>query len=253
MINPLNYPVLLSLLAFASMWLASAAGLWLRGRLAGERPRSDDLDLVTGATLSLLALIIGFTFSMAGSRYDQRKINEESEANAIGTEYLRAELLPPPDAARVRALLRAYLDERIKFFESGDPGQEAAINQRTDQLELNLWEGVRAPASAQPTPVTALAVGGMNNVIDARGFSQAAIWNRIPPASWILLGGIALLNGGLLGYGSRDSRRWRRLGFVLPVAVGISFLLIADIDAPRHGLIRVNPENLQSLAHSLVR
>ncbi|MET3907810.1 hypothetical protein ABID59_002151 [Bradyrhizobium sp. S3.3.6] len=82
--------------------------------------QKDDLSLVLAASLTLLALIIGFSFSMATNRYDQRKNFEEAEANAIGTEYLRADFLPPADTARVRALLSDYTKQRILFFINAD-------------------------------------------------------------------------------------------------------------------------------------
>jgi hypothetical protein len=249
----LNYPLLLFATGFGAMCFVSWTGLRLRDRAArAGRVRSEDFDLIAGATLSLLALIIGFTFSMAAARYDQRRNLEAAEANAIGTEFQRASLLAAPDAARVRALLKAWLDQRILFFsdESGGSGL-AQINQRTDLLEGQLWASVQGPATAQPTAVTALVVAGMNTVLDARGFTQAALWNRIPREAWVLMVAIALCSNALLGYGSQDSKGWRRLSLVLPLCVSISFLLIADIDAPQHGLIRVKPENLRSLAVSL--
>ena len=108
----LNYPFLLFIFAFAAMWLALLAGQLLRNRAArAGRARSEDFDIVAGATLSLLALIIGFTFSMAAGRYDQRRNLEAQEANVIGTEYQRAGLLPASDAARVRTLLKLWLDQ----------------------------------------------------------------------------------------------------------------------------------------------
>ena len=250
----LHFPVWVFAISFVTMWLASVVGLWVRNRdTSAGQARSEDFDIITAGTLSLLALIIGFTFSMAASRYDERKILEEAEANAIGTEYLRADLLPASDAARVRTLLRAYLDQRILFFTYSDARRLARINQQTNQLEDQLWAAVRAPAIQQPTPVAALVVAGMNDVINSQGYTQAAIWNRIPKAAWYLLGAIAVLSNALLGYGARDLKGWRRLGLVLPLAVAVSFLLIADIDAPRHGLIRVEPVNLKSLAQSLGR
>jgi hypothetical protein len=248
----LDRPLLLFVVAFAAMWLASIAGLGLRSlaaRPSGER--GEDFNIVVGSTLSLLALLIGFSVSMAASRYDQRRNLEATEANAIGTEFKRATLLPPQDAARVRTLLSAYLDQRIQFFESQDDAEQARINARTDQLDAALWEAVRAPTVAQPTAVTALVAAGMNNVLDSRGYTQAALWNRIPPAAWVLMATIALCGNVLLGYGSRESRWWRKLGLVLPVCASVSFLLIADIDAPHHGLIRVMPQNLDSLARSI--
>src|SRR5882672_8108971 len=103
----IDFPLLVFVLSFVVMWSAARLGFFLRKRqlnLQEEVPR--ELDLIVGATLTLLGLIIGFSFSMAISRYDQRKNYEEAEANAIGTEYARADLLPAADAAKVRSLLK---------------------------------------------------------------------------------------------------------------------------------------------------
>jgi hypothetical protein len=149
----------------------------------------------------------------------------------------------------VRILLNAWLDERIAFFNQESSGaQLAQINRRTDLLEGQLWASVQDPAIAQPTAVTALVAAGMNEVLDSRGYTQAAIWNRIPTAAWGLMAAIATGSSLLLGYGMRDSKGWRTLGLVVPLSASISFLLIADIDSPQHGLIQVDPENLRSLA-----
>ena len=117
---------------------------------------------------------------MASSRYDQRKNLEEAEANAIGTEMLRADLLPPADAANVRSLLGAYLDQRILFYINRDDTRRTQIDQSTSQLQADLWDAVRGPATAQPTPVTGLVLAGMNDVINSQGYTQAAFWNRLP-------------------------------------------------------------------------
>jgi len=109
-----------------------------------------DLGVVTAATLTLLGMIIGFSFSMAVSRYDQRKNDEEAEANAIGTEYLRADLLPAADAAKVRALLRSYLDQRILFYETRDAHQLRQIDAATAQLETDLRSRLRPRQGRRP-------------------------------------------------------------------------------------------------------
>jgi hypothetical protein len=144
-----------------------------------------DLELILGSTLTLLGLIIGFTFSMAINRYDQRKNYEEAEANAIGTEYVRAELLPAADAGRVRTLLREYLDQRILFYRTRDQQNLQQIDERTALLQTELWSAVRAPATAQQTPVLALTLAGMNDVLNSQGYTQAAWWNRIPTGAWV--------------------------------------------------------------------
>lgn len=246
-----DYPLLVFVLSFFTLWLSEKIGASLlkRGRELGEK--RDDFGVILAATLTLLGLIIGFTFSMATNRYDQRKNYEEAEANAIGTEYVRADLLPAADAARVRALLGKYLDQRVLFYTTRDKQRLAHVNATTAQLQAELWSAVKAPAAAQPTPIVGLAVSGMNDVLNSQGYTQAAWWNRIPIAAWSLMAAIAICCNLLIGYGVRDAKAERNLLLVLPLLVSISFLLIADIDSPRGGVIRVNPQNLISLSASL--
>ena len=108
------HPFLVFGIAFCIMWGASWIG-WslLRRRYAFDEQIRGDFGIVLTASLTLLGLIISFTFSIAANRYDQRKNYEEAEANAIGTEYLRAGLLPDTDAQRVQTLLRRYLDRLL--------------------------------------------------------------------------------------------------------------------------------------------
>ncbi len=166
--NLTHYPVLVFAAAFFFLSLASETGAWLRRRYSGvSDERNEALSLILGATLTLLALIIGFSFSMATNRYDQRKNFEEAEANAIGTELLRADLLSPTDASSVRKLLGDYLDQRIAFYINKDDMRRTRIDERISQLEANLWAVVRVPAQAQPTPIAALVLAGMNDVINS--------------------------------------------------------------------------------------
>ena len=252
--NLTQHPLPIFVAVFIALWLASVMGAWLHGRYrSAEDEEHEDLGIILGATLTLLALIIGFSVSMASTRYDQRKNLEEAEANAIGTEMLRADLLPPADAANVHSLLAAYLDQRILFYVNQDDNRQTQIDQATSQLQTNLWAAVRGAATAQPTPLTALVLAGMNDVINSQGYAQAAFWNRIPRAVWWLMAAIALCSNVLFGFRSRDGKAARKLSLVLPFVVSMAFLLIADIDAPRHGLIHVGPQNLENLAKSLGR
>lgn len=246
----INFPPLVFVTSLVVLWLSADLGNLIGRKL---RPLKDDaredFSVVQAATLTLLALLIGFAFSMAVSRYDQRKNYEEEEANAIGTEYVRADLLPATEAAKVRGLLRNYLDQRVLFYSVRDESELGGINASTAQLQTELWSTVQAPALASPSPVVALAVSGMNDVLNSQGYTQFAWWNRIPIAAWGLMGAIAICSNMLVGYGAR--RKETFLFLVLPLAVSISFFLIADIDSPRQGLIRVRPQNLISLSQSL--
>jgi len=132
----------------------------------GESPL-EDLKRVIGATLTLLGLIIGFTFSMAVSRYDQRKNLEEQEANAIGTEYVRADFLPAGNAATVRALLKSYLDQRILFTLQLTGIYSNKITSQTARLQKQMWSEVKGPRSENATPLAAIVAPGMNDVLNS--------------------------------------------------------------------------------------
>jgi hypothetical protein len=224
------------------------------GAIAGRKFRSpdeerDDLNTVINASLTLLALIIGFSFSMAVSRYDQRKNYEEEEANAIGTEYVRADLLPAADAAKIRSLLVQYLDQRLLFYTTRDPKRLEQVGSETAKLQSEMWAIVQNAAASSPTPIVALAVAGMNDVLNRQGYTQAAWWNRIPDGAWALMGALAVCCCALIGYDSY--RRRALLVTVLPFVLSLAFFLISDIDSPRRGVIRVLPQNLISLSTSL--
>jgi len=243
-------PLLVLVLSLVMLWSSVQIGAFLRKKLGplGDDERRD-FDLVLTSTLALLGLIIGFSFSMVFSRYDQRKNYEEAEANAIGTEYVRADLLPPADASRLRQLLTSYLNERVLFYQTRDVEHLRQIDSETLQLQTELWSVVEAVAAMQPTPTVALAVSGMNDVLNSQGYTQAAWWNRFPTSAWTLSGAIAILCNLLVGYGSR--RTSGVVLVILPLAVSISFFLIADMSSPREGLIRVAPQNLVRLSESL--
>jgi hypothetical protein len=246
-----NFPVVFLALSFCLLWLSGWLGASFRHRKRKLENDDGDANLIMGATLTLLGLIIGFTFSMAINRYDQRKDYEEAEANAIGTEYVRAGLLPADDAQRVRALLANYTNQRILFYEAREGQQLHRVNADTAQLQAELWSAVLGSASSKPSPLTALVVSGMNDVLNSQGYTQAAWRNRIPASAWALLVIIALCCNLLIGYYNRRAEAKSLVFLALTLVVSMSFFLIADIDSPRRGIIRVQPVNLVGLSQSL--
>jgi len=182
-------PFVVFAVALVVQWGGAYTGDLIRKRVRpfkqGER---DDFDILRNAGLTLLGLIIGFSFAMAASRYDQRKNSEEVEANAIGTAYLRADLLPASDASRLRDVLRKYISARILFYEASNERQVVSINAEVQRLQTDLWNAVTNAAVAQPTPIIALVTSAINEVLSSQGLTQAAWWNRIPGAAWALMG-----------------------------------------------------------------
>jgi len=245
----MNYPILVLVLSFVVMWIAAQVGDLLRQRFRPlDAEQHEDFNVILGANLTLLGLIIGFSFSMAISRYDQRKNLEEAEANAIGTEYLRADLLPDAEAAKTRRLLKEYTHQRILFYETIDHKTVEKINADTARLQNDMWGVVRTGTASHDTPIQALVVSGMNDVINSQGYTQAAFWNRIPVPAWGLMLFLAICCNVLIAYGAK--RRDRRMLLIVPIATSISFFLICDIDSPRRGSIQVSPQNLEALEQS---
>lgn len=245
-----SYPLTWFVASFVGLRVAAEVGVYLRGKRAYSEGVRDDLKLVLSATLTLLALIIGFSFSMAGTRFEQRRTVEEQEANAIGTEYLRVSLLPAPEAARAHALLREYVDQRIRFYTTRPSDELNDLDAATLSMQNAMWDVVKKAAVAKPTPVTALVASGMNDVIDAQGFTTAAWINLIPPAAWLLLLSIAFGCCALLGFLRQQNDRSRSV-FLMPLVIAISIYLIADLASPRAGIINTPPNNMQSVKASM--
>jgi hypothetical protein len=244
----IDSPFAVFLIALIAQWGAAYVGDRLRRKVRPlAKDEREDFDTVLTAALTLLALIIGFSFSMAVSRYDQRKNYEEAEANAIGTEFIRADLLPADAAVKVRELLKKYVDQRVLFYLGGQQVSGAA-DADSAKLQAELWSSV-VQAATQATPVVALTIAGMNDVLNSQGYTQAAWLNRIPVAAWSLMGLIAIFCNLLLGYRERSTGVIALL--VLPVITSIAFFLIADIDSPQGGVIHVIPHNLILTSQSM--
>lgn len=245
-----HHPFALFVASLVLQWLAAYLGHFLRIRR--ESPRGAeraDLVSILGATMTLLALLLGFTFAMAIGHYDERKHLEDAEATAISSAYLRADLLPAEAAAQVRDLLSRYIQQRILFYQANDPGRLRRIRSETERLEAELWSAVVGSATAAPTAVIALAVSGMSDVLNSEAHADAAWRRHVPVAAWYLMGLIAFSANLLLGASAK--RKGPGILVVLPLVMSIPVFLIASIDSPRAGFIRVTPVDLVAHAQSL--
>ena len=241
-----DFPELVFVISLGILFAAAKIGVRLAPRISHVR---DDYDMILGATLTLLGLLVGFTFSMAVGRYDMRKRCEAEEANAIGTEYMRAILLP--NAANLRGLLNEYLDQRILFYRTRNRRALEQISASTAGLQDRLWDTVKTAALPSQTALVTLAVSGMNDVLNTQGYTAAAWLNRIPTAAWALLVLVATCASFMVGLSVHHRNSVSTLVAVIPVIMAISLFLISDIDSPRGGLIHVGSTNLVNLAASL--
>lgn len=240
-------PILALVLPLVGLWLSVWLGLLLRKKIKPDKDARDDLIVVQGATLTLLGLIIGFSFSMAISRYDQRKVFEEAEANAIRAEFLRVELLPAADTAKIQDLLRKYLDQRIAFYEAQNWASLDQANRKVAQLQAELWSAVRAGTAEVPVPIAVLAISGLNEVMNSQGNTQAAWTDHIPLGAWALMVTVACFGSVLIGLTAHRISVF----MALPLVFSVAFFLISDLDHPHGGLINTHPQNLISLSDSL--
>lgn len=250
----IDHPIVLFVVFFLLFVGAVASGAHGLRRIV-KMPEEDreDYGVVQTATLTLLALLVGFSLSMAVNRYDQRKNLEEAEANAIGTGYVRADLVDAAIGARMKDALVRYTKLRLEDYLTRDPRQLDRINRDTAQVQAELWALATQSAKEQPTPIGALVVAGINDVLNSQDYSEAARNNHIPLGAWFLMTLIALFACVVQGYGAKGTLRRGLLITVLPVTVALSLALIADIDSPRGGLIHVQPQNLTRLMQALAR
>jgi hypothetical protein len=243
-------PVLMLVVLFVGLLLAAMLGV-VAQRVWNPIKAGDhsELAIVQSGALTLLGLIVGFSFSMAITRYDQRKNLEEAEANAIGTAYVRVDLAPASAAAPMRATLKRYLDHRILTYVTADRDELDRIGSETAKLAADLWASARSVAATDPTPVSALVASSINDVLNSADATTAAWLNRVPVPAWSLMVLIGVGANVTLGFGALQFNSL--LLFVVPLTVAISAFLIADIDSPRGGVVQVQPENLARLAKSL--
>lgn len=223
-------------------------GARMRARLGEAAP--PDLGAALGGLLGLLALLLAFTFAMAGQRYDWRKALVVDEANAIGTAWLRADLIPEPQAAQARQVLRAYAQARADVIEASRRAEAIA---RSERLQSELWGITRAAAAAAPTPTVALFVVAVNEVIDVHGLRvQAALRNRIPPTIFVTLLAVAILVMAATGYAGGLTRERSSLSSILLVLVlAVVITLILDLDRPYDGLLTVSQQAIVDVLQSM--
>jgi hypothetical protein len=216
---------------------------------------SDEKELPVGAMvasiLGLVALVLGFTFSLAASRFDARRMAVLEEANAIGTAELRSRLLPEPERGEIGRLLREYVDVRIKGTQQG---QTAEAIVRSQELHELLW--VQAAAAAEKDTgsiMTGVFIQSLNDVIDLHATRVlVGIRSRIPVVIWIGLIGLAMLGMAAVGYQAALAATRRSPAMLgLVAAFSVVLLLIADLDRGQEGLLQISQQSLVDLQQSL--
>ena len=221
-----------------------------RWRLRRDHEQEGTAGATGGATLGLLAFVLALTFAMAAGRYDTRKELVIEEANAIGTTYLRALLLPAAQAAETRDLLRRYVDARLEAAASGNVAEGIARSERLHEL---LWrQAVTAGAAQADSVTTGLFIASLNDVIDLHAKRLAAWRNRIPGVVWVFLFVTTVLGMASMGYHAALSESRRTVAVIfLALAFSCALTLVADLDRPREGFLIVSQQAMQDLQDSM--
>jgi hypothetical protein len=236
------------ILVMAVVELGYRLGQWRHRR--SEQEKETPVGAMVGAILGLLAFLLAFTFNLAASRYDLRRELLLDEANAIGTTYLRAAMVAEPNRTTIRDLLRQYVDLRLK---AADPQQTDAALERSDAVQNQLWMQAVVVAEKTPTPITALFVQSLNELIDLHAKRvNLGMRNRIPFTIWVTLYLAAVLAMTGVGYHAGLSGTSRTLAaLILAVTFALILWLIADLDRPQEGLLKVSQHALVDVQKSM--
>jgi len=222
------------------------AGIRLRTLRPAHGAKSDAEGYLLSAALALLGLLIGFTFSMALNRYETRRERVISEANAIGTAWLRAGLIEGENGRRLQASIARYTDVRLRLA-APDAPQTVVAERETGAAQTALWAEMTPLVRAQPTPISASLVAAMNDMFDAASARKAERDARIPARVLEVLilyvTVSALFVGFVLG---GTTRIYRVLAGILFSLLALALVLILDLDRPQGGSITVSQAPLEA-------
>ena len=219
-------------------------------RTRHEQEKEAPVGTMVGATLGLLAFILAFTFGLAAARFDTRRQVLLDEANAIGTTYLRAGMLPER-GAEVRRLLREYVGVRLEGVRSGKVAEGI---RRSEDIQNQIWTETKTVGVKNANSIlVGLFVQSLNEMIDLHAKRlQAGLRSRIPGAIWVGLFAVAVISLTAMGYleGLAGTRRSLAV-FAVAVAFSVVIELIADLDRPQEGVLQVNQQALLDVQRSM--
>jgi len=243
------------------LFLLALAANEMGFRIAGRNRSKDDKGLrsqanaIQGTLLGLLALLLGFSFSMALQRFGRRSQAVINEANAIGTTYLRTSLLPEGSRAGARDLLKRYVEIRVQATEidARAPEKRQEFRDHAVELQQAIWEQAAETARSHPNPViSGYFVQSVNEMIDHFDARQAELDKHVPEEVLVLLGAVLVIGAGLLGYTSGLSgKRPMIVTIVMTILILMVLRVVIDLDRPRRGLIQIDQHPMLNLHKGL--
>lgn len=245
--------LLITFLLFAAMLAANeiAYRTGLRIRRRADNESKSLTGSLQASILGILALLLGFTFSMAMQRYDSRSHALIDEANAIGTAILRVGLLPAEMQNEAESLFQRYVDLRIRIsgIDLTRQNERSAYGAEISELQNDLWTLAVNATAVDPRPVTTGAfVQSLNQVIDAEARRTALLKMHVPETVLILLFIAFIASGGIIGYsGGLGGQRVALPTSVAALLIAMVVFIIIDLDRPKRGLIQIDQSSLQAL------
>jgi hypothetical protein len=206
-----------------------------------------------GGLLGLLGLLIAFTFGMASARYDLRRSLQVETANALGTAYLRTDLIPESLRGVARELLRGCVDQQIEAASFSGSAEE--MNRRQQDLHDKLWALAVEATRESPTLITSLFLQAVNQVIDSSARRTQLGWrNPLPPSILVTLYLVSLLVLSVMGFENGFAGGGRPIATtVIVLTLATVVMLIDDLNRPQHGLLRDSQQTMLDLRESMAR
>jgi hypothetical protein len=229
---------------------AHEIGFWLGAMSrSADDPFDRQVALVRTSTAALVAFLIGFAFSGAASRFIDRMDIIVKEANALGTAYLRADIIAEPQRAELKAALKEYTADRVTLLSREGPDQIEPLLAKVSGLHERMWRSA-IKATQDKAPLMAVVLTPINEVIDLHSIHLAMARRHLPVPIMVVLFGTAAISVGMIGFGNgRVGRRFSLLDSVYGVVLAVALWMIIDLDYPSIGLIRVsNLPVVQTLA-----
>jgi hypothetical protein len=209
-------------------------------------PRKEQLGTIRDGLFVLISLLLGFTLTLAASRFAERRSLLVEEAISIGTTYLRTSMLPAPYRDRSRQLLREYVDARLELADGGaDAARFNEALNRSKRIQDELWVNAVTVSQNDRTAIAAVYVNSLNETIDLHEKRVAAFENRVPRPIWLLILSVSAIAVFTRG-STLTSRFWLTL-ILVPITIAVVVALIADLDAPSRGLIRLDQRAMHRL------
>jgi hypothetical protein len=246
-------PIISDLLVAAGLLAVLLVALDTGFRAGRRGAREDDsragaqVGAIQGAMLGLLGLLLAFSFAAAGGRFLERQDLIAEEANAIGTAYLRTDLLDEPHRSELRAALQRYTEHRIQASGRLRRGLLPADAEEIQRLHTRIWAAASAGVAAKPAAMLGV-LPPVNEVLDLHSTRLFAGKKRLPMIVLGLLVVCSLLSIGSIGYGcGLGGRRRAPLTVALTLLMGAALWITIDLDRPRAGLLQLSDAPLKAL------